>query len=67
MLSPLKNWSAPCTNHYRNDDALDNWKNIREVLYGFVNEGGLVKTLRFKGASTTYMDWMSQANLIDSF
>ncbi|KAK3796794.1 hypothetical protein RRG08_047826 [Elysia crispata] len=59
-------WKALCTNHYRNDDALDNWTNIREVLYGLVDNGILVKVLRFKGAGSNYLNWMSKNRLIES-
>ncbi|KAK3804201.1 hypothetical protein RRG08_012081 [Elysia crispata] len=59
-------WTAPCKNHYRNNDALNNWANVREVIYGLVDDGVLIKVLRFKGAGTTYMNWMSQKLLIES-
>ncbi|KAK3782444.1 hypothetical protein RRG08_033085 [Elysia crispata] len=59
-------WSAPCNSHYRNDDALDNWSNVREVLYGIVDNGMLVKVMRFDGAGTNNMNWMKQKRLIES-
>ncbi|RUS78665.1 hypothetical protein EGW08_013592 [Elysia chlorotica] len=59
-------WKAPCQNHYRNNDAIENWKNVREVLYGIVDQGNLVKVMRFKGQNTDYLNWMSRKRLIDS-
>ncbi|KAK3782553.1 hypothetical protein RRG08_028049 [Elysia crispata] len=59
-------WKAPCNNHYRNADAMNNWSNIREVLYGLVDHGMLVKVMRFKGASTNNLNWMKQNFLIES-
>ncbi|KAK3797614.1 hypothetical protein RRG08_054640 [Elysia crispata] len=66
LLPIFVDWKALCTNHYRNDDALDNWTNIREVLYGLVDNGILVKVLRFKGAGSNYLNWMSKNRLIES-
>ncbi|KAK3782841.1 hypothetical protein RRG08_002472 [Elysia crispata] len=60
------NWSQPCDTHYRNADALNNWNNIMEVLFGVIDRGQLVKTAVFKGDHTSYMNWLSEGHYINS-
>ncbi|GFO44894.1 hypothetical protein PoB_007139900 [Plakobranchus ocellatus] len=59
-------WTQPCNTHYRNTDALKNWNNILEVLYGVVDGGKIVKTVTFKGANTDYMNWFSESHFLNS-
>ncbi|RUS70120.1 hypothetical protein EGW08_022121 [Elysia chlorotica] len=59
-------WKSPCSSHYRNNDALDQWKNIDEVLFAIIQNGEMVKTIFFKGEQSTYMNWYEKARLIKS-
>ena len=65
-LLSIQNWSQPCDTHYRNADALNNWNNIMEVLFGVIDRGQLVKTAVFKGDHTSYMNWLSEGHYINS-
>ncbi|RUS78664.1 hypothetical protein EGW08_013591, partial [Elysia chlorotica] len=59
-------WTAPCTSHWRNDDALDNWNEVDQVLFGIIQNGQMVKTALFNGDGTTNMDWFRADNVLKS-
>ncbi|GFN98865.1 hypothetical protein PoB_002537100 [Plakobranchus ocellatus] len=60
------NYSLPCTNHYRNKDAMDNWGNVDEVLLAVFNKGQLVKNIVFNGRSSTPTTWFEANRVVVS-
>ncbi|GFN98866.1 hypothetical protein PoB_002537200 [Plakobranchus ocellatus] len=60
------NYSLPCTNHYRNKDAMDNWENVDEVLLAVFNKGQLVKNIVFNGRSSTPTTWFEANRVVVS-
>ncbi|GFO01854.1 hemicentin-1 [Plakobranchus ocellatus] len=60
------NYYAPCNSHYRNNDALDHWEHIDQVLLGLVYRGEIVKIIIFKGKSTTYTSWLNKNGVLQS-
>ncbi|RUS70036.1 hypothetical protein EGW08_022197, partial [Elysia chlorotica] len=59
-------WTQPCHSHYRNADALDNWTNVKEVLLAVVDGGVVVKTARFDGQGSTFLDWLDKGRLLEA-
>ncbi|GFO46698.1 collagen alpha-4(vi) chain [Plakobranchus ocellatus] len=51
------NKSLPCINHYRNQDAVDNWINIDKVLFAIYKDDHIVKHVVFNGRGSTYTSW----------
>ncbi|GFR59241.1 hypothetical protein ElyMa_001789300 [Elysia marginata] len=60
------NPSLPCTNHYRNADALDNWANVDKVLLVLYVNGQKVKHIMFNGVGSTNINWFAGGKLIES-
>ena len=58
------NHSLPCTNHYRNRDAFENWSNIDEVLLAVFNKGQMVKRIVFNGHGSTLTSWYEASRLV---
>ncbi|GFO46694.1 hypothetical protein PoB_007319900 [Plakobranchus ocellatus] len=58
------NKSLPCVNHYRNQDAIDNWINIDEVLFAIYKDGEIVKRVMFNGRGSTYTSWFHAGRVI---
>ncbi|KAK3798739.1 hypothetical protein RRG08_064301 [Elysia crispata] len=56
----------PCDSHYRNSHALDNWSNIQEVLVAIVDDGVVVKTIRFSGRRSTFLNWFGAHFILES-
>ncbi|KAK6987239.1 hypothetical protein BgiMline_016926 [Biomphalaria glabrata] len=57
--------NLPCSNHFRNNTVLDNWKNISEVALVIYKNSTPVHHVIFNGSSSTYMTWMDK-NKIES-
>ncbi|GFO46709.1 collagen alpha-4(vi) chain [Plakobranchus ocellatus] len=58
------NKSLTCVNHYRNQDAIDNWINIDEVLFAIYKGGEIVKRVVFNGRGSTYTSWFHSGRVI---
>ncbi|CAL1535287.1 unnamed protein product [Lymnaea stagnalis] len=52
--------ALPCTNHYRNDQVLDNWANINEVAFIVYKNNIEVRRVVFDGKGTTNLNWFSR-------
>lgn len=60
------NRSMPCSNHYRNNDAFENWTNVDEVLLALYVKGQVVKHITFNGRGSSYIDWFEGNRVIGS-
>ncbi|GFO46697.1 collagen alpha-4(vi) chain [Plakobranchus ocellatus] len=58
------NKSLPCVNHYRNQDAVDNWVKIDEVLFAIYKDDKIVKRVVFNGRGSTYTNWFHVGRVI---
>ncbi|RUS88869.1 hypothetical protein EGW08_003308, partial [Elysia chlorotica] len=56
----------PCDSHYRNSPALDNWSNVQEVLLAIVDDGAIVKVIKFSGSRTNFLSWFGPHFLLYS-
>ncbi|KAI8735423.1 hypothetical protein BgiBS90_036557 [Biomphalaria glabrata] len=55
--------SKPCTNHYRNNEVLNNWKGVNKVAFVLYEKNALVAYMVFDGRGTDNMNWFSQEKL----
>ncbi|GFR70917.1 hypothetical protein ElyMa_002084200 [Elysia marginata] len=60
------NHSLPCSNHYRNRDAIENWSDVKQVLFGIYEKGQLMKYVLFDGSGSDYTNWFAEDRVIAS-
>ncbi|XP_059165105.1 uncharacterized protein LOC131947798 [Physella acuta] len=57
---------APCSNHYRNNAVINNWRGISEVAFAIYKNHKKVKQVIFDGSGSTYMNWFHKNRVKDS-
>jgi len=55
-----------CSSHYRNNDVLDHWDNIKEVAFVVYKGEQQVAFVIFDGVGSNYTSWFSEIKLLNS-
>ncbi|KAK0064520.1 hypothetical protein Bpfe_006179 [Biomphalaria pfeifferi] len=58
--------SMNCSNHYRNNEILNNWKGISNVTFAIYKDNVKVKQVVFNAAGSNYMSWYEKGRVLDS-
>jgi len=58
--------SANCTHHFRNNDVMDNWRDIDEVAFVVYEGGQRVAHILFDGKGSDPTNWFSDSRLVSS-